>query len=55
MIRAKKTRQLPTRGALNDLGRSRRTILGYSKATPIVPLTPVSSIQNLRNPRRSVK
>jgi len=33
----KQTRQLPTRGGLNDLGKSGRTIIDYGKATPITP------------------
>jgi hypothetical protein len=30
----KMTRPLPTRGGLNDLGKSQRTIADYAKATP---------------------
>ena len=37
MNAAKKTRQLPTRGGLMDLDRSRRTIVDYSKASPLKP------------------
>jgi hypothetical protein len=36
----KKSRQLPKRGGLNDLGKSGRTIGDYAKATPIVPTEP---------------
>jgi hypothetical protein len=36
----KKTRQLPGRGGLNDLGKSQRTIVDYSKASPITEATP---------------
>ena len=37
MRRGKQTRQLPTRGGLNDLQMSQRTIADYSKASPIKP------------------
>lgn len=48
---AKEARQLPGRGALNDLGATQRTINDYSKATPIVPLRPTPNfIQNLGGP-----
>ena len=33
----KQTRQLPTRGGLMDLDRSARTIVDYSKASPLKP------------------
>lgn len=32
-------RPLPGRGALNDLGKSQRTILDYAKAVPSMPST----------------
>lgn len=43
----KPSRQLPTRGGLNDLGKSKRTIADYSKATPLAVASP-NVIQNLR-------
>jgi len=49
----KKTRQLPTRGGLNDLGKSGRTIVDYAKASPIKPAEQQPSvIQNLASMRR---
>lgn len=36
----KKSRTLPTRGGLNDLGKSKRTITDYSKASPMNPIEP---------------
>jgi hypothetical protein len=55
MRKGKQTRQLPTRGGLNDLDRSGRTIVDYAKATPVKPDRPAGNIlQNLRNPRKSV-
>jgi hypothetical protein len=48
---AKKTRQLPSRGGLKDLDKSRRTILDYGKASPIKSEAPTSSIQNLVKPK----
>jgi hypothetical protein len=47
--KGKKTRQLPTRGGLNDLDKSQRTIVDYSKASPLKPdeASP-NVIQNLR-------
>lgn len=36
----KQTRLLPTRGGLNDLGKSQRTISDYSKASPTSLTTP---------------
>lgn len=45
----KKTRQLPSRGGLNDLDKSKRTIADYAKATPINPLEPTATVmQNLQ-------
>ncbi len=41
----KKTRLLPGRGALNDLGKSQRTITDYAKATPISEQTPAAIIK----------
>ena len=49
MKQGKKTRQLPTRGGLNDLGKSKRTITDYAKATPGTEASP-SIVQNLRKP-----
>jgi hypothetical protein len=49
MKRGKKTRQLPSRGGLNDLDKSKRTVADYSKASPITPSEPTPNIvQNLR-------
>lgn len=49
MKKGKKTRQLPTRGGLNDLGKSKRTLTDYSKASPISPAEATPNvIQNLR-------
>ena len=49
MKRGKKTRQLPTRGGLNDLTKSHHTVADYSKASPITPNEPTPNIvQNLR-------
>ena len=44
MKASKKTRQLPARGGLNDLGRSQRTIIDYAKASPIKPDKPGQTI-----------
>lgn len=33
-------RMLPSRGGLNDLGKSQRTIVDYAKATPLTPVQP---------------
>jgi len=44
MKATKQTRQLPTRGGLNDLGRSQRTIIDYAKASPIKPAKPGQTI-----------
>ena len=51
MKKGKQTRILPTRGGLNDLGKTQRTILDYGKATPIAAPT-ANIMQNLRNPRK---
>jgi len=50
----KQTRMLPTRGALNDVVKSPRTLLDYSKGVPTLPLEPTSNIlRNLQyNPRK---
>ena len=54
MKRGKKTRQLPSRGGLNDLGKSKRTVSDYSKASPITPDEPTPNIvQNLRKKKRA--
>jgi hypothetical protein len=51
--KGKPIRQLPNRGALNDLQASRRTIVDYAKATPIVPSEPnPAEIRILATPRR---
>ena len=53
MKQTKKTRPLPTRGGLNDLSRSGRTIADYAKATPgIAPADP-AAVVNLANPRKA--
>jgi hypothetical protein len=44
MKMTKQTRQLPGRGGLNDLGKSQRTIVDYSKATPITEQTPQPAV-----------
>jgi len=52
MKKSKKARQLPTRGGLNDLGKSERTINDYSKVSPINPSEPTPSVmQNLAKPK----
>lgn len=43
----KQSRILPTRGALNDVLKSRRTIMDYSKGVPTLPTEPTANI--LRN------
>ena len=49
MKKGKQASQLPSRGGLNDLGKSGRTIVDYSKASPITPKEPTPNvIQNLR-------
>lgn len=49
MKQGKKAKQLPTREGLNQLQKSQRTITDYSKASPLTPDEPTSSImQNLR-------
>lgn len=47
-------RALPTRGGLNDLARTGRSINDYAKASPMSnPAVPSTTlIQNLRNPRK---
>ena len=51
----KKTRQLPTRGGLNDLAKSEHTISDYSKASPISPSektpTVMQALPNVRKGR----
>jgi hypothetical protein len=50
--KGKLTRQLPTRGALNDLGKSQKTIADYAKISPITPSEPTPTvIQNLSKKR----
>jgi hypothetical protein len=45
----KQATQLPTRSGLQALGKSQRTIIDYSKATPLRPTEPSPNIlQNLR-------
>lgn len=44
MRKGKPVRQLPSRGGLNDLDKSKRTIIDYGKATPITPSQPQDSI-----------
>lgn len=55
MKATKKGRPLPTRGGLNDLAKTQRSINDYAKASPVnnssVPSTTL--VQNLRNPRAS--
>ena len=46
----KKTRQLPTRGGLNDLGKTHRTIADYVKVAPSAEASP-SIVNNLRKPK----
>jgi len=41
---SKQTRQLPGRGSLNDLGKSQRTVLDYSKASPITQREPSPAV-----------
>ena len=54
MKKGKKTRQLPTRGGLNDLDKSKRTIADYSKASPLKSDEPTPNvIQNLRKKKRA--
>jgi hypothetical protein len=50
----KKSRPLPTRGGLNDLGKTGRTIGDYAKAVPTLPgeIEP-AAIVNLANPRKA--
>jgi hypothetical protein len=49
----KQARQLPTRGGLNDLGKSQRTIIDYAKATKTLPAEAAPNIlQNLRKGAR---
>lgn len=50
MKKGKQARQLPTRGGLNDLGKTQRTITDYAKATPGTEASP-SIVQNLRKPK----
>lgn len=53
MKKFKQARQLPTRGGLNDLGKSQRTIVDYSKATKTLPSVAAPNIlQNLRKEAR---
>jgi len=49
----KQSRPLPTRGGLNDLGKSGRTIIDYSKTVPTLPAEAMpAAIQGLPNPRK---
>jgi hypothetical protein len=48
MKKGKLARQLPTRGGLNDLDKSQRTIADYAKATPGASAGSPNVIQNLR-------
>ena len=43
-----KTRQLPSRGGLNDLAKTDRSILDYGKTTPIAPVQPASILNMAR-------
>jgi len=53
MKAAKKTRPLPTRGGLNDLGKTGRTITDYAKASPTLSKqAEPSAVINLANPRK---
>jgi len=53
MKKGKQTRQLPSRGGLNDLGKSGRTIVDYAKATPSNPDEPTPTVmQNLAKPKK---
>jgi hypothetical protein len=50
----KSTRPLPTRSGLNELGKTRRTIVDYAKKTPLRPQEPTASVvQVMRPPRRA--
>lgn len=40
--------QLPNRNAMNNLAKSNRSILDYSKASPITPAPAANLMQNLR-------
>lgn len=52
VTKGKTTRQLPSRGALNDIVKSDRSISDYSKVTPIRPNEPTPTvIQNLQKKR----
>lgn len=52
ITKGKQTRQLPTRGALNDVVKSDRSIADYAKVTPITPNEPTPTvIQNLQKKR----
>jgi hypothetical protein len=52
MKKAKQTRQLPTRGGLNDLGKSERTLADYAKSTPLDVAKPTPGVmQNLARPK----
>lgn len=53
MKATKQSRPLPTRGGLNDLGKSGRTIIDYSKTVPTLPAEAMpAAIQGLPNPRK---
>jgi hypothetical protein len=50
--KSKKTRQLPSRGGLNDLGKSDRKIADYAKGTPLDLAAPTAGVmQNLARPK----
>jgi hypothetical protein len=50
--KGKTTRQLPTRGALNDVTKSPKSLGDYAKASPITPNEPTATvIQNLSKKR----
>lgn len=51
MKSGKKSRLLPSRGGLNDLGKTKRTIADYAKAVPGAEASP-SIVQNLAKPKR---
>ena len=51
-IQSKPTQQLPARQAMDQLAKSQRSIIDYSKLTPMNPAQPTPNIlQNLRTGR----
>jgi hypothetical protein len=53
VLAGKKSKQLPSRTGLKQLGQTQRTLTDYSKASPLTPTEPTANImQNLQKVRK---